>query len=257
MNMVFCQVIEGYAAHLSAFSQTITRRNALLKQLAERGGDQGQLDFWDEKLAQHGLGLMQGRAAAITEINRLISPIHARLTAGSETLQLVYLPSVGDIHHDPSAFTEEEFRRRLRANHRLDIQRGVTTLGPHRDDLQFTVDGLDLSAYGSRGQVRTALQSLKLAEVAWMKERTGSSPVLLLDETLAELDENRRRDLLVTLGDVEQALLTTTDLDLFTPEFLSSASRWEIEAGRITRLASSAAVPPPVDTPVESGTFSG
>ncbi len=129
--------------------------------------------------------------------------------------------------------TGAAFHKRLVATRRHDIQRGVTTSGPHRDDLQFLVNGLNQADYGSRGQIRTVLQSLKLGEVGWMKEKTQTAPVLLMDETLAELDENRRRDLLDALGTVDQAVLTTTDEELFVPEFLQSITRWEIEAGRI------------------------
>jgi DNA replication and repair protein RecF len=109
----------------------------------------------------------------------------------------------------------------------------MTTIGPHRDEIRFLANGVDLGDYGSRGQVRTALLALKLAEVEWMTARTGSCPVLLLDEVLAELDLQRRADLLETVDGMEQALLTTTDLKLFSPEFVSKASRWELQGGMI------------------------
>lgn len=248
MNLVFCQVIEGYAQHLTQYSQALTRRNALLKQIAERGGDLHQLDYWDDLLVTHGKGLMEGRASAIRDLNRFAGPIHQQLSEGKETIHLQYQPSVPGMDITLGQLDPDDLRKRYHQNHRLDIQRGVTTMGPHRDDFQFQVNGLELSAYGSRGQVRSALQSLKFGEVGWMKENTGSSPVLLLDETLAELDEYRRKDLLVALGGVEQALLTTTDLDLFTSDFLQTVARWEIESGQIRRLASSQANPLPADT---------
>jgi DNA replication and repair protein RecF len=94
-------------------------------------------------------------------------------------------------------------------------------------------NGVDLGTYGSRGQVRTGMLSLKLAEVAWMKDKTGHWPVLLLDEVLAELDLLRRADLLSRLSESEQSLLTTTDLDLFDPEFVQRATVWQVRAGRI------------------------
>ena len=109
----------------------------------------------------------------------------------------------------------------LQNTRRLDVARGVTSTGPHRDDLLFHVNKQSLGDFGSRGQIRTALQSLKLGEMQWMREKTGEMPVLLLDETLAELDEHRREGLLKTVTGFEQALLTTTDLDLFMPEFIA------------------------------------
>ena len=114
-----------------------------------------------------------------------------------------------------------------------EIARGVTTIGPHRDELRFLANGLDLGIYGSRGQARTAVLSLKNAEVLWMKARTDQWPVLLLDEVLAELDIQRRSDLLNRLTESEQAMLTTTDLDLFAPDFVEKATTWQVHAGRV------------------------
>ncbi len=114
-----------------------------------------------------------------------------------------------------------------------EINRGVTTIGPHRDEIRFLSNGIDLGDFGSRGQVRTALMSLKLAETAWLKERTGQWPVLLLDEILAELDVERRQDLLETLAECEQAVLTTTDLGLFGDEFLTNTTIWKVKDGRV------------------------
>ncbi len=248
MNMVFCQVIPGYTSHLTQYTQALTRRNALLKQIAERGGDLDQLEYWDDLLVTHGKGLMEGRMDAIQSLNRMAQPIHQRLTNHQEDLHLDYVPSINGLTFSDGRLADAEIRKKYHANHRADIQRGVTTLGPHRDDLKFGINGLDLSAYGSRGQIRSALQSLKFGEVAWMKEASGESPVLLLDETLAELDENRRMDLLNTLGEMEQALLTTTDTDLFTTDFLAGITRWEIAAGQITKWVSSPANHLNVDT---------
>ena len=111
----------------------------------------------------------------------------------------------------------------------------MTTIGPHRDELRFLANNIDLGNYGSRGQVRTTLLSLKLAEVNWMKERTGEWPVILLDEVMAELDLQRRADLLKYIGESEQVLFTTTDLNLFTPEFAEKAEVWRVESGRVEK----------------------
>jgi DNA replication and repair protein RecF len=99
--------------------------------------------------------------------------------------------------------------------------------------LRFLANGIDLSDYGSRGQVRTALLALKLAEIEWMKARTGQWPVLLLDEVMAELDTQRKLDLLAYLDKVEQAMLTTTDMNLFSPGFVENSEQWEISAGTV------------------------
>jgi DNA replication and repair protein RecF len=238
MNLVLCQVIPGYASALTKYAQALTRRNALLKSLSERGGDPSQLDYWDALLIQHGSHLLLHRYQAMQEIDVLTAPIHAQLTGSREVLRLAYKPLIETEESVWSGDTalqqiQERYQKQLVARHKADIQRGVTTIGPHRDDLQFIVNGLDQSDYGSRGQIRTVLQSIKLGEVKWMTEKTGSAPVLLMDETLAELDSRRRQDLLSKLSSVDQALLTTTDEDLFVPDFLKTITRWEINAGRI------------------------
>jgi len=134
-------------------------------------------------------------------------------------------------------FTLEQIRQgflqRLLEQRKEEIARGVTTIGPHRDELRFLENKIDLGTYGSRGQVRTAMMALKLAEAHWIKEKTGHSPVLLFDEVLAELDATRRTDLLARLEISEQALLTTAYLELFSPEFVQKASLWRIESGKV------------------------
>jgi DNA replication and repair protein RecF len=109
----------------------------------------------------------------------------------------------------------------------------MTTFGPHRDEVRFLVNGLDMNTYGSRGQARTVLLSLKLAEVTWMKEKTNQWPVLLLDEVLAELDPDRRVDLLSHLSGSEQVMMTTTDLDQFSQNYVSHARLWRVQSGRV------------------------
>jgi len=125
----------------------------------------------------------------------------------------------------------EAFRRVLLRERALDIRRGTTRIGPHRDDLRFIVDGVDLGLYGSRGQQRTAILAFKLAAARWLASIFRESPVLLLDEVMAELDEERRRYLIRALEDVEQAIMTTTDPMLFDPEFRERVRRFVVRAG--------------------------
>ena len=125
------------------------------------------------------------------------------------------------------------FVERLAQLRREEIARGMTTIGPHRDELRFLANSIDLGNYGSRGQIRTTLLALKMAEVDWMKERTGEWPVILLDEVMAELDLERRADLLNYLGESKQVLFTTTDLNLFTSEFAEKAVIWDVHNGSV------------------------
>ncbi len=140
---------------------------------------------------------------------------------------------------DRSNLTLEEIRvgflARLRQVRSEEIARGITTVGPHRDELRFLSNGIDLGDYGSRGQVRTTLLALKLAEVNWMKERTGEWPVILLDEVMAELDLQRRADLLNYTGESEQVLFTATDASMFPPEFVEKSEVWTVHEGSIRK----------------------
>jgi DNA replication and repair protein RecF len=251
LNLALSQVISPYAPALTDYTRTLTQRNALLKQLNERGGDLSQLDFWDAQLTQAGAHLIYARLHAIQEIERLASRLHLELSHGAEVLRLSYQPAYDplprperqialplDAPVDRSSLSLEQIRRgfleQLTQRRREEIARGITTIGPHRDELRFFANGIDLGIFGSRGQIRTAILAIKLAEVSWMKEKTGHWPVLLLDEVLAELDVHRRTDLLARLSESQQSLLTTTDLDLFAPEFVQQSTCWQVSAGRIT-----------------------
>lgn len=245
LNMTISQVVPGYADALTKYQQALTRRNALLKQLAEKPGNPDQLDYWDEMLALHGSHLIAARSLAVEDLGKLVQPVHAGLTSQSEVLRIGYQPSltVPEVQGEPAVSwhrlpgddLRQLFLKKLHATRRLDLARGVTTTGPHRDDLLFSINGQTLADYGSRGQTRTALQSLKLGEMQWMKARTGETPVLLLDETLAELDEQRRRGLLQSVANQEQAFLTTTDIELFSADFLQHCRLWHIKRGTISQ----------------------
>jgi DNA replication and repair protein RecF len=240
-----------YANALTEYRKVISQRNALLKQLRERKAKPQQLDFWDQRLCEHGSLIMSKRAAALAELDTTASQVHAELSRRKEELQLLYLPKYDPLANrskqiqmdikngaDPSAFERASLRNGLAEGlaqiRSQEIQRGVSILGPHRDDFQFCVNGMDLGTFGSRGQNRTALLALKLAEIQWLKDYTGEWPVLLLDEVLAELDVERRSDLLERLKAAPQSLLTAADPDMFLQRFLRSATIWKVAGGKLT-----------------------
>jgi DNA replication and repair protein RecF len=250
LNLAMSQVIPGTNRTLADYAQTLSQRNALLKQLQELGGDPNQLEYWDELLVSKGSQLIYGRINTVKDLERIAARNHRDLTRGESILRLSYQPAYDPLPEVPGQFSlpiedpvdrsglsiediQQGYSMRLKAQRSADIARGVTTVGPHRDDLRFLENGIDLGIYGSRGQVRTAMLSLKMAEMTWMKEKTNYSPVLLLDEALAELDPSRREDLLDRLTNNSQTLLTTTDLDLFTPDFVEKATLWEVSGGRV------------------------
>jgi DNA replication and repair protein RecF len=249
LNLALGQVMPRYTTILSEYNRILTQRNALLKALNEHGGDQGQLDYWDEQMAAQGAQILHARIHAIQELERLARRLHGDLTRGQEVLRLDYQPSYDPFPTAPLQFTlplrapldrsgisidkiRQGFQEQLHNRRSEEVSRGVTLLGPHRDEFRFLSNAVDLGTYGSRGQGRTAVLALKLAEVAWMKEKTGQWPVLLLDEVLAELDPSRRIDLLSRVLECEQALLTTTDLDLFSSDYVRKTKVWRVQGGK-------------------------
>jgi DNA replication and repair protein RecF len=256
LNLALAQVISHYQGALAEYNKALVQRNALLKQLYERKGDQSQLDYWDDQIATYGAQLIHARIRAVQELEKLAARTHRELTHANEVLRLSYLPAYDPLPQSPgqialpleaaidrAGFTQEQIRKgfleclqRLRLE---EIVRGVTTIGPHRDEVRFLANGIDLGMYGSRGQARSAILALKIAEVAWMHDKSGHWPILLLDEVLAELDTQRRFDLLTRLDQAEQVLLSTTDLDLFAPEFVQKATVWRVAGGRVEKVSSS------------------
>jgi DNA replication and repair protein RecF len=269
LNLALAQSIPAYARVLGEYTQALTQRNALLKALNDNGGaalsasqSKGnrdkrstpvdQLEVWDDALSRLGSQIILWRIQAIQRIEHLASRVHNELTHGHEILRLSYEPAFDplpkpsgqlglkiDTAVDRSGLELEDiqngFREQLRELRSEEIARGVTTIGPHRDELRFLANDFDLGDYGSRGQIRTALLSLKLAEVNWMKERTGEWPVILLDEVMAELDVQRRADLMKYIGEGEQVLFATTDLNLFAHEFTEKTEVWKVENGRVEK----------------------
>jgi DNA replication and repair protein RecF len=257
LDDTLCQVDGVYCAALERYTSALRQRNAALRYLRDEGGDPSQLAPFEEILACEGVVVAGGRRELVAALSQRAARIHQQLTGGAEWLRLAYEPNFDPaappeleyqiglgLHYEgpPRGVAADElaeaFRRTLVARRRDEIARGATLTGPHRDEVRFVAGSpaqgtheVDLGTYGSRGQQRTAVLSLKLAELAWMQEQTRESPVLLLDEVLAELDATRRHYLLSQVDGVEQALLTATDLDMFSAEFREQAALWEVERG--------------------------
>jgi DNA replication and repair protein RecF len=177
---------------------------------------------------------------------------HQDLTGGQAWLQLKYQPSFDPLkppaidyqmgllpQETPEAPVDveglqEAYLKALRRRREKAIRRGMTLLGPHRDEVRFVSQGVDLGVFGSRGQQRTTVLALRLAELNWLQQETGESPVLLLDEVLAELDRARRNYLLDLLGEVKQTVLSTTDAEMFPASFREQILTLRVEGGIIT-----------------------
>jgi len=261
LDGTLCQVDGAYCAALERYTEALRQRNAALRYLRDEGGDPAQLAPFEEVLAREGVIVANGRRELVAALSERAGRVHQQLTGGAEWLRLAYRPNF-----DPAAPPALKyqmgldlqsydgpppgvgagglvtaFRHALVDRRRDAIARGMTLTGPHRDEMHFVAGRpgqgtheVDLGTFGSRGQQRTAVLALKLAELEWMQKETGEAPVLLLDEVLAELDATRRRYLLARVDSVEQALLTATDPEMFSPEFRQQAALWEVRGGLVS-----------------------
>ena len=252
IDMVIAQAKPRYLVQLTQYNQVLQQRNALLKSINEGTAKPTHLEVWDMKLAQLGAFLIKTRDTILQELEIESHNNHFLLSHGMESLTIRYQPSfdpallednqsqllsneqtnaIVSRDHLSKKDIEQLFLTALQTNHKTDIQRGVTTSGPHRDEVRFLSNNADLGYFGSRGQIRTALISLKLAESTWLEKTTGHKPVLLFDEVLAELDSQRRNDLLEHLTNSHQVFLTTTNANLFAGEYQKLCDIWEIKNG--------------------------
>lgn len=264
LDATLCQIDSTYCRALTQYNKVLSQRNALLKQLAEQfggqvspGWDNDQLLFWDDQLSEQGATLIVTRQQAITRLDHLGRDRYRLLGEQPEVFRLHYAPSFDPQHRPlldyqrplsleellPSVQTQlsslevtEAFKSHLRQARREEIARGVTVVGPHRDDMHFTVEGVDMTLYGSRGQQRTTALALKLAEVDLMYQATGETPLLLLDDVMSELDAKRRARVMGMVDGVEQAILTTTDWTDFTQEFRDQAHLLQVIAGEMEKV---------------------
>jgi DNA replication and repair protein RecF len=234
LDVALCQVDPEYCRALSRYNRLLSERNALLRQWHERRRDPDELAYWNEQLVDYGVTIMQRRRDAVIELDQRAAQLHHLLSGGVERLRLVYEATLPIGPQDDAARLDSAYRAELTRNRQREIERGMTLIGPHRDEVRFLVnDQIDLGKFGSRGQQRTAVVALKLAEVDWMRQRTGEWPILLLDEVLSELDAERRGFLLTQVNGVEQALITTTDPTFFDADSLAGMTLLRVEGGRV------------------------
>ncbi|MCL2285994.1 MAG: DNA replication/repair protein RecF [Firmicutes bacterium] len=203
MDMEICQLSPVYYSDLKEYYRALKQRNALLKILQKDKSQQDSLSIWDEQLANYGQRIMKLRSSFVKKINRIAKEVHSNITQGTENLTLAYEPSIVNI---------ETYLTGLSKSHVRDIAQGTTTLGIHKDDVNFTINNISARFFGSQGQQRTAALSAKLAEIEIIKQSTNQTPILLLDDVLSELDGNRQQFLLEQIKNL-QTLVTCTGLE--------------------------------------------
>lgn len=204
IDLELCQLNKLYVHSLVQYNRIVTQRNKLLKDLFLRSDYEETLDIWDMQLLQYGREIIRYREEFVKQLNGIIMEIHGRLSGGKEQIKILYEPNV----------SVDAFEDTVKKNRQQDIKQKTTLTGPHRDDLSFVVNGIDIRRFGSQGQQRTAALSLKLAEIELVKKIVHDYPILLLDDVLSELDSSRQNHLLSGINHI-QTVITCTGLEEF------------------------------------------
>lgn len=222
IDLELCQLDKLYMYHLVNYNRSLLQRNQLLKQT---GSDiLSVMEIWEEQLAAFGEQLIQRREAFVEQLNPMLTKIHRTLTGGREQLTMAYEPDI----------QAQQLRQALCSNRDREWRQKTTLSGPHRDDIRFMINGIDIRTFGSQGQQRTAALSLKLAEIELVKQQVKEPPVLLLDDVLSELDSNRQTYLLDSMKGI-QTMITCTGLDDFVNHRFHMDNVFHVVQGIVTK----------------------
>ena len=222
IDLELSQLDKVYLNDLGNYNRIINQRNKLLKDISFNSGLKDTLDIWDIQLIEYGEKVIQARKKFVSDINKIISEIHKKLTGNQEQIEVIYEPNTGG----------QSLGDVIQRNRERDLRMMSTTSGPHRDDICFQVDGIDIRKFGSQGQQRTAALSLKLSEIELVKMLTKDKPVLLLDDVLSELDKHRQNYLLDSIDDI-QTLITCTGVDEFVNHRFSINKIFYVHEGQV------------------------
>ena len=223
IDLELCQLNRLYVHSLVQYNRVVIQRNKLLKELFFHPEYEEMLDIWDMQLASYGREVSQYRREFIGELNELICPIHQKLSGGKEELIIQYEPNT----------EADQLEAAVKKSREADRKQKTTLVGPHRDDLSFYVNGIDIRRFGSQGQQRTAALSLKLAEIELVKKIKKEYPILLLDDVLSELDGKRQDHLLASIRHI-QTIITCTGLEEFVNNRFEINRVFKVSAGTVT-----------------------
>lgn len=226
LDMMISSLRPNYLFILTQYMKNLEQRNFCLRQIRrENKQDYTVLDIWDEKIADLGYKIYCYRKEFINKINEKIKVIHNEITNCEENIDISYITDCKD---------KEKYLKNIKSSRQIDILKGFTTKGIHRDDLIFYINSKPVSVYGSQGQSRTSILSLKLAELNVVYEEIGEYPILLLDDVMSELDEKRRNKLIESIRDY-QVLITCTDKEDLE-KYSLDISYFKVEEGKIKKM---------------------
>lgn len=225
LDMELCQLNNKYYYNLVQYNKVINQRNIVLK---NRALSEDMLDIYDMQLINFGEYVINSRLNYIKKLNHYGKEIHNDITLGKEKIEFKYVSSIKKLDD-----IKQDFYIELKKNRKKDIERGISTVGPHRDDFSVFINDVETKSYGSQGQQRTAVLTIKFASLKIIKEENGEYPVLLLDDVLSELDFNRKKYVLSTIGDI-QTIITCTGISDIN-EYLDSSSKvFRVKDGKVS-----------------------
>ncbi len=236
LNILISQTDREYLGAIQRYDRVLRQRNHLLRQIRDGSARADELAFWDDELVKEGKRIMSQRQTTLQALSESAAPTYAVLSGAGETLAIAYSPNValrGDASEDVAA---ELMRAKLAERRRQELARGTTITGPHRDDLQLTLDGMDVAAFASRGQTRAVVLAMKMAEATYLEGRRGQQCVILLDDVLSELDPARREQVLGRASRCHQALITTADAQAIAPHWMARMARFAVQRGSVRSL---------------------
>lgn len=232
VDMEMGQVYPLYMHELGHYQKLLQQRNALLKDFNKQGA---MLDILTEQLVDSAVYIIRERQKFLFMLEKRAAPIHDQISRGSENLGLRYKSSTKVSEEGELSKMIKELRQQFGEAREREIERKMTLIGPHRDDIGIFVNGKDVQTYGSQGQQRTAALSLKLAEIELIASEVGEYPLLLLDDVLSELDRHRQSHLLDAIRGKVQTFVTTTQADEIHHETMEAAVRYYIANGEVTK----------------------
>ena len=233
LNTLLSQIDPEHARELTRYGHLLEQRNALLRAIREGRQPVDGLDYWTNALADSGAAIMVERQRRLLELQPIAAAFHRELSDDRERLDLRYRPAGVRIGEAPQELVSEQLKLAMRDARDEEIGRGQTAVGPQRDDIEVWLDEHEARLFASQGQQRSAVLSLKLAELHYLAEVTGEQPVLLLDDVMSELDPARRERLLAALEPGPQALITAADLNDLPKSILERAAVFRVEQGAI------------------------
>ena len=212
LDIMISQLRPNYMHILSLYNKTLEQRNNYLKQIKTEKKDENLLDIWDEKLIDYGIKIYEYRNEFLEKIKNKIKNIHKGITSDKEEIEIEYISD---------AKTRQNFINELKSRRKLDIIKGYTTKGVHRDDFIIYINKKEVGTFGSQGQNRTAMLSLKLSELQVIYDDIGEYPILLLDDFMSELDSKRRESFLNNIKDIQVIITCTEKLRLENLKYFS------------------------------------